>query len=272
MIRGSLGRNLVGSSPSWIGDLLLKLKDAGLTPKSIIDVGANEGQTILDVFTTIGSAVPITGFEANPALAVYTRDMLARNDVRNATVVPVGLSDRCTVVTLEGVSENDTAASIVTNLRPSRNAKLKQYVPVYTLDSLVKDGVITVPDSALIKIDVEGAELEVISGAEDVLRTKRPLVLCEVLWASGTERLDFMTERNRLLMAKLNSAEYVVYRVKLDSTATTFLGLEAMSRFPSSVFIPLGQEGANSHQCDYLFLPVEREEEIAQAVLTQRTP
>ena len=36
------------------------------------------------------------------------------------------------------------------------------------------------PRPAVLKIDVEGAELEVLHGAEKVLQTARPVVICEV--------------------------------------------------------------------------------------------
>lgn len=55
-----------------------------------------------------------------------------------------------------------------------------QTVVTLTLDWLLTK----VPAPNIIKIDVEGAELEVLSGALEIIKTIRPVVICEV----GSER------------------------------------------------------------------------------------
>jgi hypothetical protein len=53
-----------------------------------------------------------------------------------------------------------------------------QMVPITTLDALVADKGITKLD--FIKCDVEGAEILVFKGGKHVLKTHRPIVMCEV--------------------------------------------------------------------------------------------
>jgi FkbM family methyltransferase len=50
------------------------------------------------------------------------------------------------------------------------------YVPCTTLDDFIR----TNPQPDLIKIDVEGAESEVLKGADQLFRSRRPYVLCEI--------------------------------------------------------------------------------------------
>jgi FkbM family methyltransferase len=49
-------------------------------------------------------------------------------------------------------------------------------VPSITVDAFAASN----PPPSLVKIDVEGAESEVLAGAESTLKDHRPLVLCEV--------------------------------------------------------------------------------------------
>ena len=51
-------------------------------------------------------------------------------------------------------------------------------VPVRSLDAMVSDG--SLPTPALIKLDVEGAEVMVLNGAMSVLRSARPELFLEV--------------------------------------------------------------------------------------------
>ena len=51
-------------------------------------------------------------------------------------------------------------------------------VETVTLDEFVQGPDVSAPD--LIKIDVEGAELIVVEGMREMLRSKQPLLLCEL--------------------------------------------------------------------------------------------
>ena len=51
------------------------------------------------------------------------------------------------------------------------------------------------PLPSVIKIDVEGAELEVLEGARELFEACRPVVLCEVIPASAPAVTDFFVSR-----------------------------------------------------------------------------
>lgn len=66
----------------------------------------------------------------------------------------------------------------------------KQKVVTVTLDWLAE----RLPIPNVIKIDVEGAELEVLRGGLNFLKEKHPIILCEVFSANSKEVADLLIE------------------------------------------------------------------------------
>jgi FkbM family methyltransferase len=129
-----------------------------------VDVGANIG----DILTGILAAAPNgkhVGFEPVPWLA----DDLARRfpDV---------------AVRREAASDSaGTASFTVLRESPSRSgltATSEEVGELVSVETVRLDDALTAPP-AFIKIDVEGAELEVLRGARETLRSHRPIVAIE---------------------------------------------------------------------------------------------
>ncbi len=135
---------------------------------SCIDIGANVG-TFLELFTALAPEGRHLAFEPVPELRADLGRRFPGVEVRAEA-----LSDR----------EGETTFHLHRAL-PSRSS-LRDVgyaageteaitVPVRTLDALIPEGF----SPALIKLDVEGAELEVLRGARATLATHRPLLLFE---------------------------------------------------------------------------------------------
>ena len=71
-------------------------------------------------------------------------------------------------------------------------AREQQSVVAVTLDWLLE----TLPAPSVVKIDVEGAELEVLKGAHRLFETVRPVVLCEVIPASEPGVTEFLKDHD----------------------------------------------------------------------------
>jgi FkbM family methyltransferase len=232
-----------------------------------MDIGANEGQSVADILSVVGRDAKIVAVEPNPGVAAYLQEVCEINGFENVRVLPIGLSNRAHIARLDLASIADTGGSIVEKLRPGRQIERTRSVPCFALDELVLQKEITLRTHFLMKIDVEGAELEVLEGARSVIEKYRPTILCEILWAHCPERLPFIDKRNNKILAILGDSNYDVYAIKLDSTDWTLSGIQRIRTFPSAVY-----SSSNAHQCDYLFLPEELSSSVPPALLTRNPP
>lgn len=163
---------------------------AGVLPPGggiLWDVGAHMGFHTLGFATIVGPAGRVVGFEPNPANRVRLRQNLERNAdlAARVEILPCALSDRNGESTFVVSPDIDTGASSMSFLdgtTPAVDPGLsgawdRIVVPLRTVDALLRDRGAPAPDA--IKIDVEGAELLVLRGAADTLRSVRPTLVVE---------------------------------------------------------------------------------------------
>jgi FkbM family methyltransferase len=137
-----------------------------------IDIGANVG-----FFSCLARSLGTTVVAVEPLphnLELLYANLIA-NDWTDVEVFPVGLGERPALVPLYG---GGTGASVVTSWSTNNDA-LRRTIPLSTLDTLVAS---RFPGQRLVlKIDVEGAELDVLRGGLETLRrTPPPVWLVEV--------------------------------------------------------------------------------------------
>lgn len=131
------------------------------------DIGANKGSYLYWMSRWAGRVV---AFEPQPGLATYLSDACRALRMNNVTVERSGVSDVSGTRDLYVPSENSPEASLIQH----QGARAIP-VSVVTLDDYFG------PEErvALLKIDVEGGELDVLKGAERILRQHRPVLLME---------------------------------------------------------------------------------------------
>jgi FkbM family methyltransferase len=207
---------------------------------TFVDVGAHVGEFLLKL-RRIRPEVPYVGFEPNPeAYRVLARRAARLSGTR---VRQVALGEREGVARLRFRRRGaDPEASLVEGFRDASFYRSSIEVPVSTGDAcLAAAGVDRV---AMVKIDVEGAELEVLRGLRGTLARERPAILCELLPSFegdtplSLERIRRLQEVDRLLQG----LEYRVGVVRRDG------------KLLSSPLRP----HSDTARCDHLFAPVER--------------
>lgn len=246
-------RSLIAWRPTWktrvITTILRHRRGA------FIDVGVNVGQTLLDYLQAPVRSLYV-GFEPNPVCFQHLRELVALNALEDCTVYPAALSDRTGVETLHLFGgDTDPGASLLPNLRPDRETQSLP-VCVYRFDEL--PDVLSHNEIALVKIDVEGAELKVLRGMERTIATKSPWILCEVLHRDERADPELFESRCDALIQLVDKLGYKAHRIIQDESGSEIAGLRAVHAFPSKVW-----DEHSSLECEYMLVPARESEALA---------
>lgn len=240
-------------SRSWRTELFQQFVDPN---KGVfIDVGANIGQTLLDLLLTQPLSTYV-GFEPNLACASYLNDFVGANALSGHRIISVGLSDGARVLplyTFKGLP-TDSGGTVVADLRPGREHDV-QFVPCFKFDDI--RGTLGLDRISFVKIDVEGAEFETIVGMEASLRKSKPLILCEILLTDSNGDLSQMREKNERLMRLLGGMGYGAWQLLKSADCAQVVNAKKIEELPNTFWTE-----ENRHTCDYLFIPVGEEAQV----------
>lgn len=132
----------------------------------VYDIGANVGFFTLLAAKLVGRSGAVYAFEPLRRNIEYLNRHIVANNLTTVHVLPIAVSSR------KGVAQFTSADSpSMGRLTPGGDVE----VETESLDELVGSG--RVPAPHFIKIDVEGAEYDVLNGAASVLRRHRPAML-----------------------------------------------------------------------------------------------
>ncbi|MEW5685782.1 MAG: FkbM family methyltransferase [Pseudomonadota bacterium] len=154
--------------------------------RTFIDVGANIGAIALPVSR---QAKRVIAIEAHPDLANILKQNVHENEITNIDVIHAAAGATRGDVNFPAMPLDSTGNFGMSGF--GREGELIK-IQMMTLDE------ISPPDTAMIKVDVEGYEHEVLAGAKDTLRIKRPHLLVEVSADSLSTQptIDILTSSN----------------------------------------------------------------------------
>jgi hypothetical protein len=126
-------------------------------------------------------------------------------------------------------------------------------VPVYTFDWMVENVLKEMGmEVGIIKIDVEGAEMEVLKGMSETIRLFRPVIICEVLYSYSEETVSVDRLRREELSDFLKEAGYYMVQIQRRPENRNQFDLVRIREFPVHKWNKNSRLSSN-----YLFLPME---------------
>ena len=160
---------LTGTHEIQVQQALVRSLRAG---DHVWDVGANIGYLALVAARIVGPGGRVVAIEPDPQCAAAIRTNAALNGLDAIEVVEAAASDRGGSADL--VVVRDRLWTRLASVGDHHLGERRVAVRTVALDDLPG------PPPTLVKIDVEGAELEVLAGMSRLLREARPLVICEM--------------------------------------------------------------------------------------------
>jgi len=173
------------SGEKWMSEMLkLLFKYSNGT---FLDIGVNLGQTLAKV-KTIDPGRNYIGIEPNPSCIFYLQHLIKANNWQKTTLVPTGVYTSDCLLNLVGEHETHGSSTVIDDFKDeSRFSEFfSKLVPLMSFDTIEN----AIPDDTIsfIKIDVEGAELEVMQSLQDAIKKHRPIILLEV-WQNNNDQL-----------------------------------------------------------------------------------
>lgn len=151
---------------NWLKNCLIDV-----TAPIVIDVGANQGDYVLDILET-NPQTKIYAFEPHP---ITFKKMLSRITSQNFFAYNLAVGKQADKLTLYDYADNDGSqhASLYKNvIEKIHGGKSMSYeVDVISLDDFAESNDISTIH--LLKIDTEGNELQVLKGCKDLLKNRR---------------------------------------------------------------------------------------------------
>jgi FkbM family methyltransferase len=158
----------------WMGSSEKRFLRSVLHHDSIVaDVGANQGLYTLWL-ARVAAGGHVYAFEPDPELFECLEQNVRKNELTNISAIQAAASDRSGTLALTANKLNRG------DNRVTKNPSSLEQVKAVTLDEILADSRLD-----LLKIDVQGFEIEVLLGAHETLRKDPGLTIAFEFWPYG---------------------------------------------------------------------------------------
>ena len=151
-----------------------------------IDVGANVGIFTVPLALVVGARGRVIAVEPSPENVAQLEHNIRLNQLENVDLHPIALAAAPGEVELQLGA--DPAFHSTSTVVRSRAAAVATSVRAETLDAIWRDA--GSPEVSFLKIDTEGAELDVLHGARELLDAYRMPILLEAKERERVRELD----------------------------------------------------------------------------------
>lgn len=141
----------------------------------VIDVGANYGYWTLVASKLVGNSGTVLSFEPIDSTYETLLKNISASNVNNVTIYKQGLSNKTETTFFYSLSSDDIGSQSSQGQQSILDFDNKQQVDLVTLDGVIK----TKKSVKLVKIDIEGGELNALKGMEQLLKDSQPYITFE---------------------------------------------------------------------------------------------
>jgi FkbM family methyltransferase len=194
------------------GEQIYRFKTATASPY-VLDCGANIGMSVM-YFKHIYPAARIVAFEPDPRIFALLEGNLREAGLSDVTLVPKGVWNADGALRFVGDPELGVGGHIASD---AKNSDLTFEIPVTRLRSYITDRV------DFLKLDVEGAECEVIADCADLLTRVQNIFIEYHSFANRPQCLA------RLLLALADAGFRVHMHCIGARSHSPFVGIDCMS-------------------------------------------
>ena len=190
----------------WERTMVEKFKDIVKQGDTVIDCGANIGLHTFELSKLVGDDGDVFAFEAIPIIYECLKTTLREKKLLNITASNRGL-----------YSEDDLDLVFKSDLsgrsgmyRKGKTFKHKFTVKSLTLDTYFKDYHKPIK---FIKIDVEGAEFQVLDGAIDLINKHKPKIIVELFYNTPKRILqlnNWLEKMNYTVAEKVSAGDMLL--------------------------------------------------------------
>lgn len=227
-----LGLKLTLPFTSWMGKYLVvpneffmsKTIHAALIMKQgvAIDIGTHAGEFLIR-YKAACKSIGIDngvyyGFEPNYVSFSFINELIAANKWKGScNVLPVALADSTKLRTFYASRYADPCGSIHQEINQGTTG-FNTIVPTYKADELVEQ--LEIEKISIIKIDTEGAELDILIGLKNTLEKHRPCIHCEL--ANIPDSVDptyqYIVDNNRKVIEVMLESDYQSFAIIENGT------------------------------------------------------
>jgi len=185
--------------------------------KSVYDIGAHIGVITLFLAKAVGEGGMVVAFEPNPESYGMLQENLILNSARNARSFQIGLGNKAHTESLVALRFASGTGTIDQEMQSTivREPHSKFTVKICPLDQCVQEFKIPIPD--FVKIDVEGAEYEVLEGMENTIAKCKPTILIEI---HGTN-FEKSRDKTKRIIAFLTGYGYHFKHIETGKSLST---------------------------------------------------
>lgn len=210
--------------------LISRLLEPGMT---FFDVGANQGLYTMIAARRVGGGGLVVAFEPVPSVMRRLERNVALNGYGNVRTEQVAVSTAEGSVDMHVCREGFESLSSLRE--PAGDVTVRREilrVPLVSLDDYVERNRIGGVD--LVKIDVEGGELDVLAGGSALWESRRPVVLCEI----EDRRTGTWNYRASRIIEYLEDRRYRWFEVLADGTLRPKTPAEDHDLFANCAAVP----------------------------------